>query len=131
MKLSKPASELLERYMLGVRRALSGDKRDDIAREIESSILDRLEERFPQAAEISEQDLKSVLEELGSPYKLAGEFRFPGHLAFSMPGASPWWTRWDSGEATGRTDGDYGVAPEAGDAATDADAADAAAPQGN
>jgi len=32
-----------------------------------------------------------------------------------MPGASPWWTRWDSGEATGRTDGDYGVAPEAGD----------------
>lgn len=74
MKLSKSASELLERYMLGVRRALSGDKRDDIAREIESSILDRLEERFPQAAEISEQDLKSVLEELGSPYKLAGEF---------------------------------------------------------
>ena len=39
MKLSKSASELLERYMLGVRRALSGDKRDDIAREIRTGQL--------------------------------------------------------------------------------------------
>ena len=74
MNLNKSASELLERYMLGVRRALSRDKRDDIAREIESSILDRLDEQFPEKEEISEKDLKLVLVELGSPYKLAGEF---------------------------------------------------------
>jgi hypothetical protein len=60
--------------MLGVRRALSGAQRDDIAREIESSILDRVEERYPQMEEISEKELKAVLEELGSPFKLAGQF---------------------------------------------------------
>ena len=74
MNLNKSASELLERYMLGVKRALPASQRDDIAREIESSILDRVEERFPQMEEISEKELKAVLEELGSPYKLAGQF---------------------------------------------------------
>lgn len=74
MKLNKSASELLERYMLGVKRALPARQREDIAREIESSILDRVEERFPKTEEIGEKELKAALEELGSPYKLAGQF---------------------------------------------------------
>ena len=46
MKLNKSARELLDRYLLGVRRALTGKKREDITAEIESSLLDRMEERF-------------------------------------------------------------------------------------
>ena len=45
MKLNNNARVLLDRYLLGVRRALTGKKRDDIAAEIESSLMDRLEER--------------------------------------------------------------------------------------
>ena len=74
MKLNKSASEVLERYLLGVRRALTGKKREDIAKEIESSILDQLEERYPAAKEITDNQIKDVLGEMGSPHKLAAQF---------------------------------------------------------
>jgi len=74
MKLNKSASEILERYMLGVRRALASNKREDIAKEIESSILDTLEERYSKTGEITETELKVVLHEMGSPHKLAAQF---------------------------------------------------------
>lgn len=48
-------------------------------------------------------------------YKLAGEFRFPGHLTFTMPGVIPSYTQWDSGEAPVQTDKDFSVATEPGD----------------
>jgi hypothetical protein len=74
MKLNNSARELLDRYLLGVRRALTGKKREDIAAEIESSIFDRLEENFPDTAEITEAQVKDVLQEMGSPRKLAASF---------------------------------------------------------
>ncbi len=74
MKLNKSAQTLLERYLLGVRRALSGKQRDDIRAEIESFLLDNLEERFPQSEEISEPQVMGLLHELGSPAKLAAQF---------------------------------------------------------
>jgi hypothetical protein len=74
MKLNKNARELLDRYLLGVRRALTGKKREDIAAEIESSLLDRLEERYSDTQEITEVQVKEVLQEMGSPRKLAASF---------------------------------------------------------
>ena len=74
MKLNNSARVLLDRYLLGVRRALTGKKREDIAAEIESSLLDRLEERFLGDQEISEAQVKEVLQEMGSPRKLASSF---------------------------------------------------------
>ncbi len=74
MKLNKSARELLDRYLLGVSRALAGKKREDIAAEIESSLLDRLDERYPDAQEITETQVKEVLQEMGSPRKLAASY---------------------------------------------------------
>ena len=74
MKLNNNARILLDRYLLGVRRALTGKKRDDIAAEIESSLMDRLEERSSADQEITETRVKEVLTEMGSPRKLAASF---------------------------------------------------------
>ena len=74
MKLNNNARVLLDRYLLGVRRALTGKKRDDIAAEIESSLMDRLEERSSADQEITEAQVKEVLTEMGSPRKLAASF---------------------------------------------------------
>ena len=53
MKLNRSARELLDRYLLGVKRELTGNQREDIAAEIESYILDLLDERFPKTKEIT------------------------------------------------------------------------------
>lgn len=74
MKLNNNARVLLDRYLLGVRRALTGKKREDIAAEIESSLMDRLEERSSGDQEITEIQVKEVLTEMGSPRKLAASF---------------------------------------------------------
>jgi len=74
MKMNKTAQQIFDRYLLGVRRALPGAKRDDIAKEIESLLLDQFEERYPDAQEITENQLKAMLEEMGSPSKLAAQF---------------------------------------------------------
>jgi hypothetical protein len=74
MKLNNNARVLLDRYLLGVRRALTGKNRDDIAAEIESLLMDRLEERSSANQEITEAQVKDVLTEMGSPHKLAASF---------------------------------------------------------
>ncbi len=74
MKLNKSAKELLNRYLLGVKRELGGRDREDIAAEIESYICDLLEERHPGDQEIGTEELESVLKEMGSPRKVAGQY---------------------------------------------------------
>ncbi|NPV40412.1 MAG: hypothetical protein HPY72_03590 [Anaerolineae bacterium] len=74
MKLNKSATELLNRYMLGVKRELGGRERDDIAAEIESYIYDLLEERHPGDREIGREELETILKEMGSPRKVAGQY---------------------------------------------------------
>jgi len=71
MKLNKEARELLDRYLLGVKRELTGKQREDIAAEIESYLLDLLEERFPKSKEIVESQMKEILQEMGAPRKIA------------------------------------------------------------
>ena len=74
MKLNRSARELLDRYLLAVKRELTGKQRDDIAAEIESYLLDLLEERFPKTVEITEAQLKEILQEMGAPRKVAAQY---------------------------------------------------------
>jgi hypothetical protein len=74
MKTNKAARELLDRYLLAVKRDLTGKTREDITAEIESYILDLLEERFPKQEEITAEQVEEVLKEMGSPRKVAGKY---------------------------------------------------------
>ncbi len=75
MKTTKAAKELLERYLLGVKRELIGKEREDITAEIESYLYDLLAERFTEEQEIGEQEMEAVLKEMGSPRKVAARYR--------------------------------------------------------
>ena len=74
MKTNKDARELLDRYLLAVKRELTGKDREDITAEIESYLFDLLEERFPKAGEITNTEMEEVLKEMGSPRKVAGQY---------------------------------------------------------
>lgn len=74
MKLNESARILLDRYLLGIRRSLPEKKGSDIAAEIESALLDRLDERFSGSAEVNEEQLTGLLEEMGSPRKVAASY---------------------------------------------------------
>ena len=80
MKLNKNAQVLLERYLLAVKRELSGRERMDIVAEIESYIYDSLDERHPQAVEVTEKELEEVLNEMGAPRKVAGQYSAQRYL---------------------------------------------------
>jgi hypothetical protein len=74
MKLNNAAQNLLDRYLLAVRRALTVKNRADITAEIRSFLLDNLEGRYPKTKELSENQVKQELEKMGSPRKLAAQF---------------------------------------------------------
>jgi hypothetical protein len=74
MKLNKAAQELMDRYLLAVRRALTGKEREDITAEIRSFLLDNLEETYPKKNELTELQVKQELEKMGSPRKLAAQY---------------------------------------------------------
>jgi len=74
MRLNKEARELLDRYLLGVKRELSGPDREDITAEIESYLFDTLEERYPKMEEVDKDTLTEVLREMGAPRKVASQY---------------------------------------------------------
>ncbi|MCD6356869.1 MAG: hypothetical protein J7L66_06235 [Anaerolineaceae bacterium] len=74
MKLNKESRELLERYLLAVKKELIGQERIDITAEIKSYLFDLLEERFPKTEEITKSELEIVLKEMGAPRKVAGQY---------------------------------------------------------
>jgi len=80
MKLNKEARELLDRYLLGVKRELTGKQREDIAAEIESYLLDLLEERFSKSKEIAKSQMKEILQEMGAPRKIAAQYSTQRYL---------------------------------------------------
>ena len=80
MKLNRSARELLDRYLLAVKRELTGKQREDIVAEIESYLLDLLEERFPKTEEITESQIKEILQEMGAPRKVAAQYSSQRYL---------------------------------------------------
>ena len=70
--------ELVDRYVLEVRRHLPGDIRDDVAREIGSSIDDAIDARIRETGCSSDQAASEVLKEFGSPKEIASSYLPPG-----------------------------------------------------
>lgn len=64
------AQELLERYLYAFSRRLPLKQRDDIARELRSQLLDRLEDESGSET-IDQETVRRVLEQSGSPERLA------------------------------------------------------------
>ena len=66
--------ELIERYVYAVVKWLPKKKRNDIGRELESSIYDALESRFGEKTEYTEEEISEILSEMGSPWKAAAGY---------------------------------------------------------
>jgi len=70
--------ELVDRYVLEVRRHLPRDIRDDVAREIGSSIDDAIDARIKETGCSPEDAAVAVLKEFGPPKEIAGSYLSPG-----------------------------------------------------
>ncbi|WP_079529599.1 HAAS signaling domain-containing protein [Halobacillus hunanensis] len=66
--------EIINRYVYAVSKRLPEAQRNDVADELHGLIEDMLEERV-QDTEVTEQDVESVLVELGHPRSLARKYR--------------------------------------------------------
>jgi len=80
MKISPTAKELIDRYLLAVKRQLAGKQRDDITAELETYILDTIEEKYPNDEEFSDDMVISVLTGMGAPFKVASQYRSHQYL---------------------------------------------------
>lgn len=69
--------ELVDRYVLEVRRHLPGDIRDDVAREIGSSIDDAIDARVNETGAAPEEAATDVLKEFGPPKEIAQSYLSP------------------------------------------------------
>ncbi len=69
--------EIVDRYVLEVRRHLPRDIRDDVSREIGSSIDDAIDARIKETEETPDEAAVSVLKEFGSPKEIAGSYLSP------------------------------------------------------
>jgi hypothetical protein len=86
-------SEELRRYLDRVEGNLTGSRRDDILREIESHAWDRAEALAAArgAAEPGEEDLRRAVEELGDPSDLAVSYSGERHLVSPKEYAAFWY----------------------------------------
>lgn len=66
--------DLIERYIYDVKRRLKDDQRAEIEKELRMNIEDMLAEDY------SDENIKSVLLSLGSPAKLANNYKEPRYL---------------------------------------------------
>ncbi len=69
--------ELVDRYVLEVRRHLPRDIRDDVAREIGSSIDDAIDARVSETGGSPDEAAAVVLKEFGPPKKIAQSYLSP------------------------------------------------------
>lgn len=80
--------ELIERYLHEVGRSLPKKNREDILAEIRSDLEDRLEERSQGNAK--EEDVVALLQEYGSPQKVAASYAPDGQYLIG-PALYPLW----------------------------------------
>ncbi len=66
--------DLIKRYVYAVVKWLPSKKRDDIGKELESSIYDTLEARYGKKEVYSEEEISDVLTKLGNPLKVASGY---------------------------------------------------------
>lgn len=79
--------ELVKRYVAAVQRELPEDKRQEIGRELNANILDRLDALEVQQGQLSDEDTAAVLKQMGHPQAVAYQFVPPKSLvaAEDMP----------------------------------------------
>jgi hypothetical protein len=81
---------LIDRYVHAVAGHLPKSKRDEVSRELRSSLLDELEDRF--GPDPSEEDTTTVLRELGPPDEVAASY-LPSAQYLIGPGWFPTFRR--------------------------------------
>jgi len=75
MNLNVKSKDLLSRYVIDIGRRLPGRNRKEISREIESTILDMLEDSYEGPSDDGQtQALKIILEDMGHPAKIARSY---------------------------------------------------------
>jgi hypothetical protein len=80
MKITPDAQELLDRYFYAIKNELGGKDKDDIVTELQSNLMDSLEESYPQDAELNKAAAREVLLNNGSPQQVAEKFHGPRYL---------------------------------------------------
>jgi len=67
--------ELIQRYIYSIKRRLLSSGREDIAKEINSLIMDELEGKFGSKEEYTKEQIEEVLLEMGHPREVAARYR--------------------------------------------------------
>ena len=80
MKITPDAQELLDRYFYAIKNELTAKDKDDIVAELQSNLMDSLEESYPQEAVINNSDMRDILMNNGSPRQVAEQFQSPRYL---------------------------------------------------
>lgn len=80
MKLTPEAEEFLTRYFYAIKMELPGKQRDDIVTELQSNLLDSMEEQYASETLIDKTLIKKILLENGSPRSIAEKFVGPRYL---------------------------------------------------
>lgn len=79
-------ADLIDRYVHAVTRRLPRSQRQDVDRELRSSVLDELEDRF--GSQPKEEDVVAVLQQMGPPEEVASSYR-PSNDYLIGPGWFP------------------------------------------
>ena len=80
MKINPDAQELLDRYFYAIKNELTGKDKDDIVAELQSNLMDSLEESYPQDAVVNKSDMRDIIIKNGSPRQVAEQFHAPRYL---------------------------------------------------
>ncbi|MCH8501740.1 MAG: hypothetical protein LAT77_07505 [Aliidiomarina sp.] len=72
--------DMVERYIAAVKRELPSRKRDDIGRELEANIMDKIEALEAQHGQLNEAQVSELLISMGHPRSVAHEFCPPKPL---------------------------------------------------
>jgi len=70
--------KLLDQYLYAIKRKLSDKGKDEVIKELESLILDTIENRYGQNP--TDEEVKSVIKEFGSPAKIANDYGNPNYV---------------------------------------------------
>lgn len=73
MKVEEKGSFLLRRYQKGVEKYIPFREREETNKEVLADLYDRLEEKY-ENSEVTEKDVASFLEDLGSPFEYSRLF---------------------------------------------------------
>jgi hypothetical protein len=63
--------ELVQRYVAAVQRELPEPKREEIGRELQANIMDQLDALAEQNGALTQDDIASVLKQMGHPRTVA------------------------------------------------------------